>query len=142
MGLVIFLAIFVLATVGVAIFLSGERVDLVTDKAYEKGVAYQSRIETLERTKNLASRPGISWEQGACVITFADSAQAACATGMIAFAKPDDASRDFSVPIQIDSGGVQRVPFGQDKSGRWNISIAWTCGGLEYFLEEPDFAQQ
>ncbi|MBI5647692.1 MAG: FixH family protein [Ignavibacteriae bacterium] len=140
-GLTIFLAVFVVVTVGVAFFISREKVDLVTERAYEKGIAYQAQIDVLERTKALAIKPAVSWADGNCVITFADSTHAADATGMLTFFKPDDAAQDFKVVLALDERGIQRVPFGEKKSGRWNIGIAWTHAGNEYFLEEAVFAQ-
>ena len=140
-GLTIFLAVFVIATVGVALFLSREKVDLVTDRAYEKGIAYQTQIDVLERTKALAVKPAVSWAEGFCIITFPDSTHAADAAGTLTFFKPDDAAQDFSVPLSLDAAGKQQVPFGDKKTGRWNIGITWKHAGLDYFVEEAVFAQ-
>ena len=142
-GISIFIVIFIVVTVTVVLVLSSERVDLVTDRAYEKGIAYEERIVVLKRTEALAVKPDITFDARAhtCLVAFKDSTASSTVTGTARFFRIDDARRDWQLPLALDAAGSQRFPFTPQQSGRWTVQLSWQRGGLEYYLETPLFVE-
>jgi hypothetical protein len=140
-GLTIFIVLFVAVTVTVVFFISRERVDMVTDRAYERGVDYEARLDVLKRSEALPVKPVVDYDAvtRVCTVRFADSTATSQVTGSVRFFRGSDARRDFEMPITLDATGMQRVPIGAEQSGRWTVQLSWTRNGLAYYFETPLF---
>ncbi len=136
--LAIVIVVFVAATAATVIYVSRERVDLVSRSAYEQGEKYQRRMDARGRAMSLDGKPVIAYEKDVreCAVRFPASARAGLQKGTVSFFRPDDASRDFSLPLSLDEGGEQRVGMSPENAGHWRVRLSWTAGGLEYFYEQ------
>ena len=140
-GLTIFIVLFVAVTVTVVLVISRERVDMVTERAYEKGVAYDARMDVLKRSEALTVKPVIAYDEASrlCIVRLADSSATGAVTGRVRFFRGSDARRDFDLPLTLDASGVQRIPIASEQSGRWTVQLSWTRNSLDYYFEQPVF---
>jgi nitrogen fixation protein FixH len=127
---------FALGTLAVVGFTFTQKVELVSEKHYQQGVAYQTRIENANRTAALTEP--LSWRivgNGKILeITYPASMLASGdISGAVSFVRPSSSAMDTQFVVQIDADGKQRIPLDKIQSGFWTISLELKSGGKEYF---------
>lgn len=137
LGIVVVIATFLLVMFAVAGYLMTQDVNLVTEKYYEKELAYQARIRAIERTQGLGNEAAIETVAGAIIVHYPRSMASSPAEGRVLLYRPSDRSADRSLTIAADTAGRQIIPFGTLASGLWRIQVQWTMRGEEYYLEQP-----
>ncbi|MCC5918202.1 MAG: FixH family protein [Cryomorphaceae bacterium] len=105
----------------------GERVDLIEENYYEAEIRYQSRMEEMQRTENMAEKPHLVQEGKYLSIILPGGENT---KGTARFLRPDNANFDFEVPVI--SG---KNPVGTDKilPGNWIIHLEWETDGEIYY---------
>lgn len=136
-GIVIAIAVFITVMLGVAGYLMTQDVNLVTDRYYEKELAYQDRIHALERTRALGASAGIAAEEGRLVVWFPRSVSGTAVDGQVLLYRPADRAADRTVAVAPDSTGRQVVPTAHLLSGLWRAQVQWRAGGHDYYMEQP-----
>ena len=131
------IVLFILLILGLVTIAVSSRVDLVTDRYYDKGIAYQQRINTLSRTAAHGEKLSVRLSGEDLLIEFPRSVPAPMLTGTITLYRPADKSRDVVVRIAPDSAGVQRLALAALDRGLWKLQIAWYEGDQEYYSEQP-----
>ena len=137
LGIVVVIVTFLLVMFTVAGYLMTQDVNLVTEKYYEKELAYQARIKAIERTQALGKEAGIETAAGALIVQYPKSMASSTAEGRVLLYRPSDRTADRSLTIAADTAGRQVIPFGTLTSGLWRIQVQWTLRGDEYYLEQP-----
>ncbi len=137
LGIVLTIGIFLVIMFGVIGFLMTQDVNLVTDKYYEKELAYQTRIKAIERTRGLGAEAGIETAPGAVIVRMTRAMASGAGDGKILLYRPSDRSSDRTMAVAADSAGQQVIPFGTLASGLWRVQVQWTMRGEEYYLEQP-----
>jgi hypothetical protein len=137
LGIVVVIVTFLLVMFTVAGYLMTQDVNLVTEKYYEKELAYQVRIKAIERTQALGNEAGIETAAGALTVRYPKSMVSSTAEGRVLLYRPSDRTADRSLTIAADTAGRQVIPFGTLASGLWRIQVQWTMQDQEYYLEQP-----
>ena len=136
-GIVVVIVAFLVAMLSIVGYLMTQDVNLVTEKYYEKEIAYQSRIRALERTRALGSEAGIETAPGAIIVRYPRSMASSAIDGRVLLYRPSDRTADRAVPAVADSAARQVVPFSNLASGLWRVQVQWIARGEEYYLEQP-----
>lgn len=136
-GIVLVLVVFLVVMLSVVGYLMTQDVNLVTEKYYEKEIAYQGRIRALERTRGLGSEVGIETAPGAIIIRYPRAMAASAIDGRVLLYRPSDRTSDRVVPAVADSAARQEVSFSNLTSGLWRVQVQWIARGEEYYLEQP-----
>jgi hypothetical protein len=132
-GFTLFVLI-VLILVGIAV---SNRVDLVTDRYYDKGIHYQEQINTLQRTALREEKLLIRQDSHSVTLEFPRCDLAIRPIGTITMYRPSDRHRDFMLTVAPDPSGIQHIATGAFDHGLWRIQVAWQEGNQEYFSELP-----
>jgi hypothetical protein len=136
-GIVLVLVVFLVVMISVVGYLMTQDVNLVTEKYYEKEIAYQGRIRALERTRALGSEVGIGTAAGAIIVRYPRNMASSVIDGRVLLYRPSDRASDRVVPAVADSAARQVVPFSNLSSGLWRAQVQWIVRGEEYYLEQP-----
>ena len=110
--------------------------DLVTDRYYERGIAYQDKITTLQRTAAREGRLTVTLDSESVRVVFPHRTGVVPLSGTILLYRPSDKSRDRSIPVFPDSSGSQRIPTAGLERGLWMVMVSWKEEGAEYYGEE------
>jgi hypothetical protein len=137
LGIVLVIAVFLVVMLGVTGYLMTQDVNLVTEKYYEKELAYQERIKAIERTHALGKDAGIISAAGAVIVQYPRSMMSTTGEGHVLLYRPSDRSSDRTMQIAADTAAQQVIPFTSLTSGLWRIQVQWTMGGEEFYLEQP-----
>lgn len=143
LGITIVIIVFLVVTVVGTIILSREHVNMVTPDYYEKDRSYQQRYEMLERTKQLAVKPTVTYDASTrtCVLAFADSSAVREVSGEVHFFRASDSRADVARTIALDAAGTQRFSAAELAQGLWTVKVNWSRTGLTYYLEERIYVQ-
>ncbi len=110
--------------------------DLVSDDYYDKELKYQSQIQRINNSADLAESPIVSFDQSGKIIEIKYPANTKNGiTGIIELYKPDNAKADRKFNLQFDSGNVQRISTNGFPVGAWDVKITWKSDSKEYYQQ-------
>lgn len=130
----IFYTAFVLFILTMVYMSFGEKFDLVTDDYYAQEIAYQDKIDSKERLKELNEDLQISLDGEHLQIKF-PHADHTSAKGKIHCFRPSDEAKDFIVDVNIVSG-KQLIPIERFSKGKYLIKIDWMANEASYYSEQ------
>lgn len=131
---------FVLFVLGILILVGisvTRTVDLVNDHYYDRGLKYQERIGTLQRTAALEKKVHVSVNAQELTVQLPHQAAGLPLTGTITLYRPSSKADDISTPLAPDSAGCQRISTTRLDRGLWRIQVSWKAGSTEYYSEQP-----
>ncbi|NOX38429.1 MAG: FixH family protein [Calditrichaeota bacterium] len=123
---------------GLLFYLSGQRFDLVTENYYEKGLQYEEQIQRILRTRALGDVVSLQHDPVARSLTiqFNHDVPHQAVQGKIVFYRPSNAALDFTLPLQLDSTGVQVLDTSRLARGMWTVKLEWEVDGVSYYHEK------
>jgi nitrogen fixation protein FixH len=138
-GVVVAYTSFALGTLAVVAFTFTQKVELVSDKHYQQGVAFQQRIEAANRAAALTEP--ITWRisitsqnKHALEILYPAELRAQGEMrGTITFLRPSSTEMDKRFAVQVDADGKQRIPLDSFAKGLWSVSLELSAGSKHYF---------
>ncbi|KAB2923942.1 MAG: FixH family protein [Bacteroidetes bacterium] len=113
------------------------RIELVSDDYYERGLSHQRQMQRMADAAALDSAVSAILSDGMLIVTVPRSDTAAAVTGMLRLFRPSDGRRDIAVPIALDGTGRQRIPVTVLEKGLWRLQVDWTEGGRSFYHEQP-----
>jgi nitrogen fixation protein FixH len=133
-GILIAFALFG-AGLGVMIWIAlSSPTDLVSDDYYQRGLAYEGRIQSTRRAD--AGEPvEIKGKAGGVTIAIPGSARTGEAQGTVTLYRPSDRTMDFTQALSLDSAGVMRIESSRLQPGLWKVQVDWMAGGVAYYEE-------
>lgn len=135
-GIVVFVGIFMAFILTLVYKCSKENVDLVSSDYYDKEIQYQKQINRINNSSELTSQLVIKAEDGKVNVLFPESFKGLKLQGNITFFKPDNAAKDFEVPLNLDDNLKQSISTKDLASGRWNVKVIYSDHQKEYYAEE------
>lgn len=110
-----------------------QQTDLVAKDYYAQELAYQSRLDKINRSRALA-RP-VSWklENGKLAILFPEEVTAPI-TGTVYLYCPSDAAKDLKTMLN-GTGLETTIDLSAAKPGQYQLQLDWQSGAQTYFDE-------
>lgn len=102
------------------------------ERPYERGLAYEERLERLRRTEAATERVSFRLLAGGRVLEFAGPVGA---VGELRFLRPNDRARDFVIPIRLTGAEPQQVPLAAVPAGRWRTELSYRWREADYLAE-------
>jgi len=128
--------VIVCGLVGMALYSFTQNFELVDKDYYAKGVKYQQQINKINRTNKLSGKVVINPGKDEVAVYFPKLFNFKKVDGNIEFYRPSSASKDFSVPVKLDSIGLQKISFADKAKGFWVVKIDWRENDSAFFHEE------
>jgi hypothetical protein len=135
-GLALAYTAFALATTGFVAFAMGRPVDLVSPDYYADSLRQDARMDAERHAQALRPAPRVETGPHDARLIL-PAGQASAARGTLRFYRPSDSRADRELPLSLDPGGEQRLPFDGLLTGRWILQVRWTAGGRDYYFEAP-----
>ena len=112
-------------------------VDLVSTDYYQKELAYQQHINSLNRTALLAEEVQMTYLKDAYLLQIGlpQSFQGTEAQGTLQFFRPSDGALDFTVPFKPDADLSQQFSLAKLQPGFWKARLTFSAGSDTYFKE-------
>lgn len=133
-GIVIAIIIFVVVVLAQTIYLMNQKVDLVEEDYYKKGIEYQKDIDVQKKSKELAEPIKFDFNGQYLIIDFPKELSENKLSGEILLYRPSDSGLDIKLPISTDSLS-QIIPVSNLKKGFWRVKLKWQYDGQDYYDE-------
>lgn len=139
-GITIFISAFILLNIIFIIFAFGQRVDLVTEKYYEKELKYQEVIDKKQNSGKLSKELNIEFDNENLYLKFPPQFNDEEINGTIFFYRPSDSFKDFSVEITTIEN-KQVIPITNIQKGSWIVQVDWNAKDKHFFDEKRIYVE-
>ena len=135
-GLFLFYSAFVVFMLSLVVMSHQQKIELVTENYYSKGVDFQTQINEQSNVAALKEKPIIKQlENGMLELSFPISEnEKSKIDGEIAFFRPSDKDLDFNLPINLEQENKQLIA-NKIEQGLWRIKLSWTENDKKFFQE-------
>ncbi|MEP0862096.1 MAG: FixH family protein [Ignavibacterium sp.] len=133
-GIVIAIIIFVVLVLVQTIYLMNQKVDLVEEDYYKKGIEYQKDIDVQKKTSELSEQVRFDFNGQYLIISFPENLSDNKISGEVLLYRPSDSGLDIKFPLQTDSLS-QVIPVSDLKKGFWRVKLRWQYEGQDYYDE-------
>ncbi|TAE80035.1 MAG: hypothetical protein EAY81_10770 [Bacteroidetes bacterium] len=124
--LVFFTAIFMVFIITMVYQISAQKIDLVDQNYYERGVMYQQDINKYEASGEVPHE--VSYQTAQQTLRFKVSGVERFGGTLILY-RVDDAALDLEVPFQLSEQGDFTYTTTGLKKGPWKATFEWTFNG-------------
>lgn len=137
-SIIIIYSVFAAGLLGFWYFSSFNRVELVTDRYYEKDLIYEAQITRIRNTKALEQKPAfmIDRKTGVLVLEMPSFFVSENLRGKIKLFRPSQAQLDRSINLLCDDENKQAISIANMPAGKWRFQLTWSDGQKEYYWEE------
>ena len=128
---------FVCLILGMVLYVSLHEFELEDDHPYERGLAYQSRIDRIRHTAENDSSVVVEHQAGSglIVVRFPNVNLRRDVVGEVRLLRPSNAALDRRWPVQPDTSGAQEIPVADLVSGLWRIEVDWQVDAVGYYYQ-------
>lgn len=133
-GIVIAIIIFVVVVLAQTIYLMNQKVDLVEEDYYKKGIEYQKDIDVQKKSRELSEPIRFDFNGQYLIIDFPKELTEEKLSGEILLYRPSDSGLDIKLPVSTDSLS-QIIPVSNLKKGFWRVKLKWQYDGQDYYDE-------
>lgn len=133
-GIVIAIIIFVVLVLVQTIYLMSQKVDLVEEDYYKKGIEYQKDIDVQKKTNELSEKVNFNFNGHYLIINFSKNLSDTKINGEILLYRPSDSELDLKIPLSTDNL-TQVIPIANLKKGFWRVKLRWQYEGQNYYNE-------
>lgn len=133
-GIVIAIIIFVVVVLAQTIYLMNQKVDLVEEDYYKKGIEYQKDIDVQKKSRELSEPIRFDFNGQYLIIDFPKELTDEKLSGEILLYRPSDSGLDIKLPVSTDSLS-QVIPVSNLKKGLWRVKLKWQYDGQDYYDE-------
>ena len=128
---------FVVFVLGIVLYASLQDNELVESHPYEKGLAYQGRIDQINRTGALDSSVIIeSNPSNQTVIVRIPGIRAGTSVaGEVRLNRPSNERLDQRWKLSLDSIGSQEISLAGLAQGLWRLEVDWAADSVTYFYQ-------
>ncbi len=136
-GITIVIVLFLLVTVGQVLLIHYYvDYDLVEEEYYDAEIKYQTQIEKIRRTNELAEQLVVRLLNDSIEFNFPQMFSSSSIEGNIKFYKPSDDLLDKNYKIDLSDENKMFFPIKDFARGLWKIKVDWNVEGITYFNEE------
>ncbi len=110
-----------------------QKIELVTENYYSKGVDFQNQINEQSNVAALTEKPTVKQlDNGNIQLKFPTAEKNV--QGEIAFFRPSDKDLDFIVPIQLQTENSQIIAQ-KIEQGLWRVKLSWSENNKKFYQE-------
>jgi len=137
-ALFIFFGILIASLIGFVVLCLRHPDHLVSGDYYEQEIAYQQRLEQMNRTAPLRSKVRVIFDAKteSIQISLPEDHAGEQIVGTILLYRPSTSHLDLPLPLQVDGKGFQKIEAPDLAPGLWSVRIQWKVSGLDYYFDE------
>lgn len=136
--LVFFALAFMLFILGMVYYISRQKVELVADDYYEKGINYQAELDKFSARENRDfTFQYVAGKQQVLVhLNGANNLEA-----KLTFYRASDSKKDFKNELFTDAAGNIELPVASLQSGLWKVTCEWILSGKPVAFSKEFYVQ-
>lgn len=131
-GIATSIVLFMAISIGFIYYAFHQDVNLVRDDYYEAEVQYNDTMDKIKRTSQLKDNLEISLTTENITLHFPLIYEKNRISGNIYMYRPSNNTKDFNLPIQLDSLNFQNINTNNLLSGLWKIKVDWNYDSISF----------
>ena len=140
-GIILIITIPIILLIIFIFFSNKNALGLVEGDYYQKAIEYQDQIDIEKETKQLSQQVSIINIENTLIVKFPAMFGSSDLSGRIVFFRPSDKTLDFSIPVDVDEGGIQIIDVSEKERGAWIVQIYWNGKSDKYYTEQRIFIE-
>ena len=140
-GIVASFVLFVLMIFYLVYVINRSNEQLVTDRPYEEGLAYNQVMQRQQRSAIWQKSINLIQTVNDICISFKQAEELKTATGKINLYRPQGDQQDVGISFALDARGQQCIPTHTLAKGRWRVVIRWQMAGNDYEWQKEFYVQ-
>jgi hypothetical protein len=132
-GIAIVYGLFLIVTIGSAIYTTTLDYFLVSEDYYQKGIDYQDQIDKVKRTSELVESVSWLYNPNTQVVQFQYPVE--LSSGKVVFYRPSNSNLDRYVKIEKGVDNQQIINIRNWQKGYWKIKVDWQMKNETFFNE-------
>lgn len=141
-GIFIAIAVMVLTILSVVLWLTNERIDLVADDYYPKGIQYETQLIKQRNTAGLTKPVSIELSDSLWITFPDDFSLHDSIKGEIWFYKASDKREDYRYQFMGLSSHKLSFPLNRFANGRYELIIDWRYLDKDYYFKESIYIEK
>lgn len=141
-GILIAIIVMVMTILSVVLWLTNERIDLVADDYYPKGIQYETQLIKQRNTAALNKTVNIELSDSLWITFPDDFSLPDSIKGEIWFYKASDKREDYQHKIDGIPSYVLSFPLELFANGRYEVIIDWRYLDKDYFFKESIYIEK
>jgi hypothetical protein len=109
---------------------------LVSENYYAEELKYEDKLVQMRNTSSLDEPVNIALNANADSLNIDLTKSSSNATGKLTFYRPSNPTLDFTLPLDLDNQGTQKIYTKNQVRGLWVIKVQWEKQGKEYYTEQ------
>lgn len=136
-GITVVYISFLLIVIGIVIFSTYHRVDLVHEDYYEQEIKYQQQIDRINRAAALGNTVEWNYDEKlrSVTLSFPKKFNAQKVEGRILFFRPSDARQDKLISLKLSPDNIQVISTNHLIPGLWKLKIFWKVEDMDFYYE-------
>lgn len=134
-GILIVIAIFLLAILLVVRSAFKQKINLVSEDYYPKELIYQEVIDKKKNVKKYSKEIVLTELESKIYLIFPDSLNTDSVSGNIHFYRPSDYEKDILYTINLNDSLTQVFNTSEFIRGKYKVIVDWEHAGVEYYQE-------
>lgn len=131
--LTFFTVAFMLFIIVLVYKISTQKIDLVDENYYERGILYQNDINKYAASKEVVRELSYNNATRSLLLRCDEKMML---SGTLTLYRPNDASMDVTMPFKLDSQGCYTYQTSSLKKGVWKATFEWTTAGKLMAIEK------
>lgn len=129
--------LFVVFVLGLVMYASLQDVQLVEESYYEKGLAYQDRIERMQRSRDLVGTLDILHRIGEhrILLSLPAADTNSIISGEVHLLRPSNSRLDRFVDLQLGREKTQSIDTEDLARGLWRVEVNWQMDSAGFYTE-------
>lgn len=130
------LALFFFFSIGLVVFASRQKMDLVRADYYNEEIRYQDQLDRMNRTLPFAAEVSVTCPSNSNIMTvkLPESHSRQGITGRVRLYRPDNDKLDQEIKLAPDTGGRQEIEVKTLQPGLWQVRVYWSAAGQTYYF--------
>jgi hypothetical protein len=137
-SIIIIYSVFAAGLLGFWYFSTYNRVELVTERYYEKDLIYEAQITRIRNSNALEQKPGfvLNRKAGVLILEMPSNFVSQNLRGKIKLFRPSQAQLDRSINLACNTINKQIISIANMPAGKWRFQLTWSDGQKEYYWED------
>lgn len=135
-AIIIWMSLFATGVFSYIVFAQGNRMELVAADYYEQEIRYQTRIDSVDRTRAVQKDVAVGYEKGRIRIALPVEHAKQNPTGSIHLYRPANSKLDQLVKLAVGASGEQQVDAKSLQAGLWKVRVSWLVGKEEFYFDK------
>ena len=132
----IFYSFFVITMIGMVVYSTQNKVQLVQDKYYDKDLEYEAFRQKRQNAEQLSQQLQINYIASLEQLELTFPKEMNVEEGTLTLFRPSNSFQDQKIRLKPDQHNQMRIPLHNLSKGHWKVQLDFKSAGKAYYKEQ------